>query len=103
MGGLRSRIPRRVHPLQSLHSPTHSQVHCKKRLLPQGMASLWPLREEITVPITLAGLFPVPQPHFLRPSPLRTQQGEATTERVRSPASSPSRGHLVISICLKWE
>lgn len=60
-----------VHQPQSPHSPTHSQVHCKKQPLPPGMASLWPLREETRMPITLAGPFPLPDPHFRRPSPCR--------------------------------
>lgn len=51
------------------HSPTHSQVHCKKQPLPPGMASLWPLREETAMPITLAGFYSLPQRHLLRPSP----------------------------------
>lgn len=80
-GGPRSLTPRREHQLQSQHSPTHSQVHCKKRPLPPGMASLWPLREETTTPITLAGRSPLPQPQFLRPSPLEEQTPLLTLQR----------------------
>ena len=66
--------------LQIPHSPTHSQVHCKKRPLPPGMASPRPLREETPMPVTLSGLFSLPLPPFLRPAPLsaRTRPCPAT-------------------------
>ena len=66
--------------LQILHSPTHSQVHCKKRPLPPGMASPRPLREETPMPVTLSGLFSLPLPPFLRLAPLsaRTRPCPAT-------------------------
>lgn len=48
--------------LRSLDSPTRSQAHCTKRPLPPGMASLWPLREEMPMLITHSGLSSLPCP-----------------------------------------
>lgn len=47
---------------RSLDSPTRSQARCMKRPLPPGMASLWPLREEMPMLTTHSGLSPSPCP-----------------------------------------
>lgn len=71
-------------PTPSLNSPTHSQVHCKKRPLPPGMASLWPLREETPMPITPLASCPSPA-RFLRPGP--SQRGPLLAPRREDPSS----------------